>query len=423
MAKPRTSSKAPKPKPFTPIRRLFFRLDLFRPMHALGKRRRGPYEFGPPDPVVDTPPEKSPARTHTHPDMGRAPQARGAAHQAPAPHKPACVALQNEDAAEDAVIITALDTIPFCCHEDLLTMPREKLISVALSLNAKLPGALSIDVSHTRPDSFIRNAIELVVGLRGDVPLAPKAARSWPEDAPHLMGDFDAHLAMNMSPPTSPLSRRGRSSDLYTSIGSPKLERLEEEEEESDPFFGRPIKKRKVSLVQAAFSPDVDMEATPTPLQRTKSTPGARSGTPVPTRVLRSHSQKLPDEMKNIKIDTAFITTTRPRYRYRNKAKEAKGDAGSTTRGARLLITPSRTSTPRKIRARPISSYQAFAAPHTVDAPTSTSAASSPPHAAESPASPAKKRKRSIGETDRKMASGMGEMHMGISTSDMDVTA
>ncbi|KAF8185040.1 hypothetical protein K438DRAFT_1450373, partial [Mycena galopus ATCC 62051] len=75
----------------------------------------------------------------------------------------ACVALQNDDLAEDAVVITALSTLPFCCHEDLLTMSRPALVTVVESLNAKLPGVLRISVSRTRTDATIRNEIEFVV--------------------------------------------------------------------------------------------------------------------------------------------------------------------------------------------------------------------------------------------------------------------
>ncbi|KAJ6618227.1 hypothetical protein B0H10DRAFT_1644426, partial [Mycena sp. CBHHK59/15] len=73
------------------------------------------------------------------------------------------MALQNEDVAEDAVVITALSTLPFCCHEDLLTMLRADLIGVATALNAKLPAALAIPVSPLRTDAGIRNMIEFVV--------------------------------------------------------------------------------------------------------------------------------------------------------------------------------------------------------------------------------------------------------------------
>ncbi|KZT06679.1 uncharacterized protein LAESUDRAFT_608538, partial [Laetiporus sulphureus 93-53] len=77
--------------------------------------------------------------------------------------RPACVALQNEDHDEDAIIITALASVPFCCHADLLTMTRTELLSVAHTLNAKLPRLLQIDVAPARSDASIRCAIERLV--------------------------------------------------------------------------------------------------------------------------------------------------------------------------------------------------------------------------------------------------------------------
>ncbi|KAI0328778.1 hypothetical protein GY45DRAFT_1212687, partial [Cubamyces sp. BRFM 1775] len=77
--------------------------------------------------------------------------------------KPACIALQNEDADEDAIVITALNVVPFCCHADLVTMNRAQLLAVAETLNAKLPLAMQIDIARARTDAFIRNSIELLV--------------------------------------------------------------------------------------------------------------------------------------------------------------------------------------------------------------------------------------------------------------------
>ncbi|KAF8235733.1 hypothetical protein L208DRAFT_1049114, partial [Tricholoma matsutake] len=76
------------------------------------------------------------------------------------------IALQNQDPEHpDAIIITTLDLAapPFCCHEDLLAMPRSQLIAVADALNARLPSALAIDTGDERQESWIRNEIEWVV--------------------------------------------------------------------------------------------------------------------------------------------------------------------------------------------------------------------------------------------------------------------
>ncbi|KAI1792256.1 hypothetical protein LXA43DRAFT_944356, partial [Ganoderma leucocontextum] len=90
----------------------------------------------------------------------------------------ACIALQNEDPLEDAIVITALSVAPFCCHADLITMSRFQLLTVAAILNAKLPHALQIDVSPACSDVAIRYAIELLVGLRDNPLHKPQATPS-----------------------------------------------------------------------------------------------------------------------------------------------------------------------------------------------------------------------------------------------------
>ncbi|KAI0318065.1 hypothetical protein OF83DRAFT_1038524, partial [Amylostereum chailletii] len=73
------------------------------------------------------------------------------------------IALLNEVAGDDAVVVSALDIAPFCCHADLCMMPRDALEGVARALNNRLPAALQIDLSPGRQDTYIRNAIELLV--------------------------------------------------------------------------------------------------------------------------------------------------------------------------------------------------------------------------------------------------------------------
>ncbi|PFH49711.1 hypothetical protein AMATHDRAFT_107868, partial [Amanita thiersii Skay4041] len=75
------------------------------------------------------------------------------------------VALHTVDLAfgPDTVIITALDYIPFCCHQSLADMTREELVQVAHFLNVKLPAALSIIIDEQRPADLIRSEIEVLV--------------------------------------------------------------------------------------------------------------------------------------------------------------------------------------------------------------------------------------------------------------------
>ncbi|KIP02767.1 hypothetical protein PHLGIDRAFT_122193, partial [Phlebiopsis gigantea 11061_1 CR5-6] len=118
----------PTDRPRTPIMKRLFR-DVLKPTLALGKRTREA-ENAPPTP------------------------------QKPTPH---CVALQNDDEDEGAVVITTLHAVPFCCHADLLAMGRAELAAAAHALNAALPAALHIDARA--PDAAIRHAIERLVGI------------------------------------------------------------------------------------------------------------------------------------------------------------------------------------------------------------------------------------------------------------------
>jgi hypothetical protein len=245
----------------------------------------------------------------------------------------ASIALQNEDGdLEETIIVTALETIPFCCHEDLLTMTRLQRLAVAEALNVKLPAALRIDIKPSSTDSFIRNAIELIVGIKRTVPGAPKAMK--------LGLSSVADPDKSVSPPTSPLATKTQPRDFFQA--SPRLAVLKEEDEDTGMVVDeRPGKKRKVSA-QADISVRkrrVSAQAT-APIRRAKSSratptapalktvlnrtisqriPTSHISPPRSSRVLRSHSQKLPAEMKNMEIDTTFITMQRPRYRFRPK--------------------------------------------------------------------------------------------------------
>ncbi|KAF5372338.1 hypothetical protein D9615_009306 [Tricholomella constricta] len=82
-------------------------------------------------------------------------------------------------------------------------MSSGKLINVARSLNAKLPAGMAIDIDHVLPMSYIWSSIERTVGLRGDVPQAPKAPRLLTEERDlRMRAEFDMLTQMNKSPPT-----------------------------------------------------------------------------------------------------------------------------------------------------------------------------------------------------------------------------
>ncbi|KAJ7105753.1 hypothetical protein C8R43DRAFT_1140727 [Mycena crocata] len=343
------SLRTTKSNPFTPVRRLFYKLDRCRPGNRPRAQHQEPSRHGnpEPDPVVDTPPEMDavPSISRTFPHL-----------HASVNHTRACMALQNDDLTEDAVVITALSTLPFCCHEDLLTMSRSALVGVAESLNAKLPAILRISVNRTRTDAAIRNEIECVVGLRTEmaVPPAPRAERPRLGDGGYVP-EVDADEEMDKTPPTSPLARRGRRMfHIYGTPRTPRLERLAEEEEEEE---DRPIKRQRTQsgIEEGDDSMDVDIGATPTPLPTRSRVRVMRSrseqvpASPTPTqrpRVLRSHSTKLPAEMASIVVDKSFINTQRPKYRKR----ENVGIGGKRRASQPALIR--KTSTPKqKVRA------------------------------------------------------------------------
>ncbi|KAJ4469890.1 hypothetical protein J3R30DRAFT_3546852 [Lentinula aciculospora] len=217
------------------------------------------------------------------------------------------VALQNMDDTYNAVVITALEDIPFCCHEDLLTMSRPQLVAVAHSLNAKLPAVMRIDISAQRTDFFIRRSIEVLVGISkplmpfGTAPLAveppgaPKAMKSRKinlavvDDGSSskmegvreyrnysMSGDADmnAHAWPPSSPGllSSPLAKRviirstrvAKASELgaLMSTGMPKLAPLEEEDE---------------SLVSASPDGTEEMESSRLKKRRKLSEAGSRA--------------------------------------------------------------------------------------------------------------------------------------------------
>lgn len=438
-------SKRNQMKTYTPtgIRRFFFQLEL------LGKRRPDVlFDYSNLDPVVDTPPEKPQQRALNPHFFHKENVASGSGSLSTLPNdatrvvapKPERVALINEDLSEDAVVITALDDIPFCCHEDLLTMPRDKLIDVAHSLNAKLPSAMAIDIDHVLPTSFIRSSIERIVGIRGEVPNAPKTLRLLgdSEEDRRLIAEFNMHAEMNKTPPTSPLAKRSQSHGHFTSLISPRLARLEEENEEEQDFGAdkgeeRQPKKRKLSFKapDAESDSDVEMatdpEQTPTPLPRIKHTQFhhvAPSDSPTPARVLRSHSQKVD---KSVGIDTAFIHNKSSMYRYQGRARRAKGEAkssqvpslipkpigGQRATGRLRPILSRRPSAATARQARASKAHRSCFSPRMdEDVPTPSTIVGT-------------KRKRSGGrtESERQMTSEIERMNMGENarSDDMDI--
>jgi hypothetical protein len=439
------------------VRRFFFKLELlgqrhvdqfkeFSHRHCIRDTDKTPKQ--PPHPAApsattsinnrdlpNAPSSPEPTHIHTHSTSG--------------PTHPGKfrIALQNNDPDHpDVIIITTLelDEPPFCCHEELLSMPRSRLLVVADTLNARLPSALAISTDEARPDSWMRSEIEWVVGLRSErerevgigveVPGAPRAVRTWSVSG---VDDFDILREMERTPPTSPSPSPLTRKSLQMSPKSPRLERLaeEDEEEESESLVlvskvgraaktrragGRAVKRRKVEgskEANADTAMDVD-GVTPVAvmrMQRARSYSAAASNvSPTPCRVLRSDSHSLG---KKPNVETVFggAQYTRP-----VPARDSD-DLGGAAK-------PYKTVTPRKTRSlRPLGGYRAFIAPEDGEpkaASTSTSIDSSLLKL-ESPMSGTgigRKRKRSLRRGEEEQDCGKVSEMRGIDMN-MDVDA
>ncbi|XP_006456306.1 hypothetical protein AGABI2DRAFT_180981 [Agaricus bisporus var. bisporus H97] len=394
----------------TPIRRFFFRFEVRKsnPTGVGGKRprsdkRRGfDYGRGRKAMANNTPPLSS--------DIASSPIAEldspTSVHRSrsPFPHRTPpvpCVALQNSDHSIDAVVISTLLKLPFCCHEDLLTMKPTRVFEVAKEMNDRLPEALQIDLSQSRNYKDVRNEVERLVGIvkkasEVQVPGAPLKrvrSRGGRRDSGKKDSDFDALNELDLraiSPPTSPLAvisatrgnrrRDGETTDVSMVISPTKLTMLREEDEDdemesmeetavidsekrrtgvNEDFF-RAIKKRKTS---ASFDNTTEEDTemiTPTmhrikvPLMLKKMY-DANETSPTPHRILRVRSQRKvvfdqPSfdtsflKENNVVVKTTVVdrslVNTRPRYRSAAKFSNSRA-AG-----------PLQTSTPKVTQRR-----------------------------------------------------------------------
>ena len=384
------ASKA-KTNPFTPMRR-FFKLELLKPIVALGKRLRD-QSYAADKPLAEHLLEKNPSRSQAvdYPLLGSSsfvatPAAKNATFvkdliQQQHRQGTARIALQQYDQPLDAIVITTLPSYPFCCHEDLLMMSRSQLVQAALSLNSRLPVCSQIELADGIPDAHIRHSIEMLVGIIPEMPGAPKAIKSRRFERTDisemdLLGDLEKDALP--SPPTSPLSMRvsrRQEKALPVMSSPPHLLECLEEEDENDNFFtmNRPLKKRKVSISMASIlcDEDVDMEC----------------GTPSRARGLR-RSQRMVQALKwqqsspstisspdAFKVDSTFINM-KPRYRSmrKNSTKKRKVTSGSQPGPSRKPIKrggpkgqaitlnyspfelPTNKSGPYRMRTKPLSS-------------------------------------------------------------------
>ncbi|KAK1227101.1 hypothetical protein PQX77_009934 [Marasmius sp. AFHP31] len=247
----RNRNHKPTFNPFTPMRKLFLKADRTQAPPQRVRKRRSNYSIVP-----------TPSSSH-HPKH----------HHAPPTTR---IALQNEDPEMDAVVITALDSVPFCCHEELVGMTRDELVEAAEKMNEKLPGVLCVDVGKGVTGRGIRNAIEVLVGIRIREGRREGLGEEEEEDGEGEDGEGDEGLLG-----ASPLGQRGtgrRTSVFGSPCVTPRLERLVEEEEDGETQGGEmtPIRsrygQRKLSL---------QLQESPTLRRRATSTSHARKSTPL----------------------------------------------------------------------------------------------------------------------------------------------
>lgn len=307
------------PKPFTPMRRFLY--DVLHPSVAIGKRLRD----------IDEDQEN----TVPGPRIEEACVSHGGRN---------CVALQNDDVEEDAVVITALKVVPFCCHADLLLMSRVELVRVADNLNAKLPVAMRIDTSSNRTDHFIRTSIELIVGIRRIVPQAPKANRSLSLSVSNL--DFNSRSRIPSILPLSPLSplvtRKRQATAVPEYVASAPLASLREEADDRAEGADRPQKRRRI---HEDSSPD----ASPTPMRRypmrsqSHRAHGLNHKCSAPERdgrMLRSRSERLPP----LRLKSLHRNVTVTRGRASTRVDSAVPIMTSTPKPRRVAATKNMAS-------------------------------------------------------------------------------
>jgi hypothetical protein len=267
------------------------------------------------------------------------------------------VAIQNEDVQEDAVVVTSLDKLPFCCHADLILMNREQLLIAASVLNERLPTALQIDTD--RSESYIRNSIEFVVGLRTDPPDAP-AKPTTPS------------RKFVPSSPISPLAKRSRSqtSQLFTTP-SPLGDVTEEEEPNLEPSVptpypsckGPPLKRRK--LVQGSDFPTPPcVQSRPESSQnlssmhtrsitRSQSAHITRQIRPPSDRVIRSYSQRAKQKSSIAATPYPSLASfSTPKKIRRPRVQPSSGSISTSSSGPLAGSSTSDTSSPTPRIAR-----------------------------------------------------------------------
>jgi hypothetical protein len=153
------------------------------------------------------------------------------------------LAIQQYDQVCDAIVVSTLPCYPFCCHRDLLTMSRPRLLQAAYLFNSCLPFCARFTDLEVSSDAHIRRRIEQLVGIVS----GPTGDRDPSESDIQAISDCleQCELDEAISPPSSP-------SATYPSRGSGvfsphrTLDVVVEEDEREFSSYRRTVKKRKV---------------------------------------------------------------------------------------------------------------------------------------------------------------------------------
>lgn len=152
--------------PVTAIRKLLGKLPSLR---RKGSCRKNASPTVPEDDVRATL-----ARSESSPTQTRNPRAHTSSAidhysthcpNAPGRLRRAEVAIQQYDAVHDAIVISTLPCYPFCCHQDLLTMSRPRLLQTAYLFNACLPFSARFTDVEAWSEGKIRRCVERLVGI------------------------------------------------------------------------------------------------------------------------------------------------------------------------------------------------------------------------------------------------------------------
>lgn len=381
----------------TPIRRFFFRFEALKSSASgTGNKRSRVDERGNDveftlEPLAHTPPLSSDVATSPMTELDT-PDVGPHTYSVPSPGQQCtfpvpCMALQNSDQSVDAVVISTLLKLPFCCHEDLLTMSPTRVVEVAQEMNERLPEVFKINLNEPYDHNGIRREVERLVGIVKSmngvaVPGAPlKRSKS---KGRRELGEveFLGHSDFGtISPPTSPLAnisktrgRRRLGQGNFKPVPSPpKLTMLQEEEEEEEAgkhglrmaFPGdtrtnveedifRAAKKRRTLVSSAEIAPNMRRSKTPLMLTKPCDDINDASHTPPCIRDRTMREIWLNDDtsaaaavqsgkviVKTTVIDRSLVNT-RPRYRSSSKFAHAQPALKSD-----LFDGPLRTSTPK----------------------------------------------------------------------------